>query len=111
MQAATIPPSPIPLATIHLSAQAPLCADLDNRHDDRWPVLIGLTPAQILRNVIQRLDVRPSNIRLSAHADGTCDVLANSAARPLLAVIFDVPPAALVAAHEALVSTSLRRAA
>lgn len=103
--------APIALATIHLSPNAPGCAGLDIRHDDRWPVLIGLTPAQVLRNVIQRLDRKPWNIRLQPHADGTCDVFANSADRPLLAVVFDVPPAALVAAHEALVSTGLQRAA
>lgn len=115
MEVPTNPLAPVPLATVHLSPHAPLCEGLDIRHHDRWPVLIGLTPAQILRNIIQRLERRPQGVRLMPHADGTCDVLGNSADRPLLAVVFDVPPAALVAAlvaaHEALVSHALRRAA
>lgn len=104
----------IPLTTVHLSPHAPGCAGLDLSHQDRWPVLIGLTADGVARAVIHRLGVRPSAVQFRECTLGKApvvDVLTTDREPRLLAVIFDTPPGVLTQAHDALVAASIRRAA
>lgn len=112
----TPPPGALRQVLVHLT---PLAPALDGRalsDDARWRWLTWVTPAQITGRVLMRLQRRADQVALR-HFEGLdgLEVHDGPDAPPagcdrLLAIIFDAPAQAIVAAHAALLQPERRAA-
>lgn len=96
---------------VHLSPFAPGLEGLDLVHDDRWRWMAWVTPGQVVRRVLLRLQRRADQVSLRA-IDGLDGVEVHDGQPPfdgcerLLAIIFDVPASAVRLAWSALMPSA-----
>lgn len=110
----TPPVGAIPAVLIHLTPFAPMLDDVADASDDRrWRWLSWDTPSVVLRKALLRLQRRADQITLRV-IDGLDGVEVHDGADApppgcarLLAIIFDVPAAALRAAWAALLPSAV----
>lgn len=105
------PPGALRQVLIHLSPLAPGLEGRALSDDARWRWMAWVTPAQVVRRVLLRLQRRADQITLRA-IDGLDGVEVHDGAPPfngcerLLAIIFDVPAAAVRLAWSALMPSA-----
>lgn len=102
------PPGAIRQVLIHLSPLVPGLEGCAVSDDARWRWMAWVTPAQVIRRVLIRLDRRADQVALRA-AEGLDGVEVRDGAEAdagLLAIIFDVPAAALRLAWSALMPSA-----
>lgn len=112
----TPPPGSLRQVLVHLTQLAPALDGRDLSDDARWRWLTWVTPAQITGRVLMRLQRRADQVALR-HFEGLegLEVHDGADAPPagcerLLAIIFDAPAQAIVAAHAALLQPDRRAA-
>lgn len=110
------PPGALRQVLIHLTTLAPGLADRPQDDDTRWRWLTWVTPAAVVKRTLLRLQRRADQVSLRVFAD-TPGVEFHDGAEPpeagcvrLLAIVFDAPAEALIAAHAAMLEP-MRKAA
>lgn len=105
----TPPPGALPRVLVHLTSLAPALEGRDLSDDKRWRWLSWVTPAVVIRQVLLRLQRSADQVALRV-IDGLpgLEVHDGNETPPpgcarLLAIIFDAPAQALIAAHAALI--------
>jgi hypothetical protein len=107
----TPPAGSLPKVLVHLSPLAPGLEGAALSDDTRWRWMAWVTPGQVVRRVLLRLQRRADQVCLRA-IDGTEGVEVHDGAPPLdgcdrlLAIIFDVPAAAIRLAWSAVMPSA-----
>lgn len=105
------PQGALPAVLVHLTSLAPALDGIDLSDDRRWRWMPWVTPGQATRRTLMRLDRRADQVSLRT-IDGLDGVEVHDGAPPfngcerLLAIIFDVPPAAVRTAWASLMPSA-----